>query len=133
MTGKNTIVFDILDNIVSIVDPRKDRMRLLDIKKTYQFYCRFSQKVYLFTFTEMFNRICMEEKLRRKSLDHELVIFSVLPSEIVYKIMDKLPFVKKYVSHVLGREHCLQYKGLILKDLMLLEKGRISYRVIQSG
>ena len=81
-------------------------MRFNDIKKTYQFYCRFTDKVFLLTFTEKYNRICMEEKLRKKAMNHELVIYSVLPQQIIEKIIEKLDFVKKYVSHVLGYEHC---------------------------
>ena len=124
VSGKKTIVFDILDYIIKIVDPTKDKLKLVDIKQTYQFYCRSSNKVYLLTVTEKVNRICMEEKLRKMARNYELVIFSVLPKQVVDKILDKLDYVKKYISHVVGSEHCTTHNNFITKDLLLLKEGR---------
>ena len=85
--------------------------------------------MYLLTFTEITNRICLEEKLKKKAKNYELVIYSVLPIQIIDKVLEKLDFVKKYVSHVLGYEHCLIYDKLIIKDLMLLKEGRTQLKV----
>lgn len=56
--------------------------------------------------------------------DYELVVFSLLPKQLIHQILSKIDNSDTYISQILGYEDIVFLDGYAVKDLSLLSQGR---------
>ena len=57
--------------------------------------------------------------------EYELVIYSILPLELIKKILENVENSSNYISHILSFEDLTFLDGYAVKDLILLKEGRL--------
>lgn len=90
-------------------------------------YCVVHDKPYLLTYKV--NVVGMKLKLQMLARKYEIVVYSILPQNIIDQIVVKFPCLDTYVNHVLSFEHIRLHDKYAVKDLAYLRAGRLFHKI----
>jgi hypothetical protein len=66
----------------------------------------------------------MIKQLKKLAKNYEIIIYTILPSEVMEKVYKLDPEFEDIISHTLCFEHLVYYNGYPHKDLALLAENR---------
>ena len=118
-----TLVFDVVDLFIEIFDPSKSNVSINSWQYMNQLYCKIQNKFFLFTYRACFLEMAIWLELLAR--EYELVIYSILPLELIKKILENVENSSEYISHILSFEDLTFVDGYAVKDLILLKEGRL--------
>jgi Dullard-like phosphatase family protein len=76
------------------------------------------------------NRPCLIECLERISQFYEICVFTAAEKSYAEQIVAKFDPERKWVSHLLSREHCFNSAGFLVKDLRIISDRRMQDIII---
>ena len=77
------------------------------------------------------NPIELRNKLQKLSSKYEIVVFSILPKDIIKQVYDLIPDIDDYISLTLNYDDVVFKNGYAYKDIGLFDKNR--FKDIEHG
>ena len=71
------------------------------------------------------NPIELRRKLQELSSRYEIVVFTILPKDIIKQVYDLIPDIHDYISLTLNYDDVVFKNGFAYKDIGLLDKNRV--------
>ena len=65
-------------------------------------------------------------KLQKLRLHYEIVLYTILPRQILNEIFEQFPGIKSLIDHSLCQSDLVFTEDIVYKDLALLDHGRIT-------
>ena len=118
---KNTLVFEPLGQWLHIIDPTVEGQD--PINDTTQIKCKINGVYYVALIKWWPQKLAIY--LSKLFKYYELVIFTILPDEIVKRLFELCPELGNLVSHSLSYSHLVTSdEGYVYKDLAFLSENR---------
>jgi len=67
----------------------------------------------------------LEQQLKKLSRFYEIIVYSILPRDILFQIYNLYSELKDVISHTLGYEHLIYQDNYVCKDLGYLHENRV--------
>lgn len=78
----------------------------------------------MYLFTYLVNKYELAAWLEKLARHHELIIYSLLPLDLLKHILQNTYDVNRYISHLLSYDDVHFFDEYAFKDLSLLQEGR---------
>jgi len=119
--AKQTLVFEIVDVFVKIIDSSKDEFFLQDTS-TKQIYSPTEDEIQIM-FIKYWEQPLLNQ-LRHLQMYYELVIFTTLPRYFVDRLLSMTPQLDSVISTILCNEDTTIVEDFIIKDISILLLNR---------